>query len=238
VAVYRYLPQLVALGSTTLLNLMFCGKEWKGELVTEENFLRRIKGVRRDLGHLLFHFTRSVSPDSTGLEPEVPMSAFDVLQKILRERRLIGSGRWVKGGHRCACFTEAPISELASVFALSESSTEKNPRYEPYGIAVRKEWLFERGGRPVIYQTDSERESLPQGIQWGHVRYEPPNIDFTWEREWRLCIDILTLEPQDTLVVVRTVQEAYRISYEFSQLSHDGCFSRSIRPLATVVMTR
>jgi hypothetical protein len=190
--------------------------------VTEENFLRRIKGVRWDLGHHPFHFTRSVSPDSTDLEPEVPMSAFDVLLKILRERRLVGSGRWVKGGYRCVCFTGTPISELASVFALSGSPTEKNPRYEPYGIAVRKEWLFERGGRPVIYQTHSEHESLPQGIQWRHVRYEPPNIDFTWEREWRLCTDILTLEPQDTLVVVPTVQEAYWISHEFSQLSHVG----------------
>jgi hypothetical protein len=30
------------------------------------------------------------------------------------------------------------------------------------------------------------------------------------------------LEPQATLVVVRTSQEAYRISYEFSQLSYVG----------------
>ena len=66
--------------------------------MTEENLLRRIRGVRRDLGHLLFHFTRSVSPDPTVLEPGVPMLAFDVLRKILRERQLVGSGRWVRGG--------------------------------------------------------------------------------------------------------------------------------------------
>ena len=178
--------------------------------MTEENLLRRIRGVRRDLGHLLFHFTRSVSPDPTDPAPVASMSAFDVLQQILRERQLIGSGRWIRGGHRCVCFTEAPIAELASVFALGGSSAETNPRYEPYGVAVRKEWLFERGGRPVIYQTDAERVSLPQGLQWRHARYEPPHIDFTWEREWRLCTDILKLEPQDTLVVVRTVHEAYR----------------------------
>jgi hypothetical protein len=190
--------------------------------MTEENLLRRIRGVRRDLGHLLFHFTRSVSPDPTDLAPVVPMSAFDILRKILHECQLVGSGRWVKGGHRCVCFTEAPISELASVFALGGSPGEKNPRYEPYGVAVRKEWLFERGGRPVIYQTDLERVSLPQGLQWRHVRYEPPNIDFTWEREWRICTNFLTLEPQATLVVMRTRHEAYQLSYEFSQLSHVG----------------
>lgn len=177
------------------------------------------RGVRRDLGHLLFHFTRSVSPEPTDGKPTVPMSAFNVLQKILRERQLIGSGRWVKGGHRCVCFTEAPISELASVFAISEVPGENNPRYKPYGIAVRKEWLFTRGGRPVIYQTDLERTSLPQTLQWRHVRYEPPHIDFTWEREWRLCTDSLMLEPEATLVVVRTSQEAYQISYKFSELS-------------------
>jgi hypothetical protein len=103
-------PAILDIATYLSLNKLFCNKELEGELVTEENLLRRIRGVRRDLGHRLFHFTRSVSPGPTDLEPAAPIPAFDVLQKILRERQLIGSGRWVKGGHRCVCFTEAPIS--------------------------------------------------------------------------------------------------------------------------------
>ncbi|MDD2540339.1 MAG: hypothetical protein PHH28_04760 [Desulfuromonadaceae bacterium] len=95
----------------------------------------------------------------------------------------------------------------------------ERPRYEPYGIAVRKDWLFQRNGRPVIYQPDSEYPLLPPQLQWRHVRYEPPNVDFTWEREWRVQCDELQIAPNEVLVLVRSVQEAHSITYGFSQLS-------------------
>jgi hypothetical protein len=68
----------------------------------------------------------------------------------------------------------------------------------PFGILLPKSWLFERGGRPVIYQSDDELFRLPDSLRYRHVRYEPasqPPIDFTWEREWRIQTAELTLEP-------------------------------------------
>ena len=41
------------------------------------------------------------------------------------------------------------------MITLSES---KSYRYEPFGIGVKKEWLYEKGGRPVIYSSDEEYE--------------------------------------------------------------------------------
>jgi hypothetical protein len=68
---------------------------------------------------------------------------------------------------------------------------------------VPKDWLFERGGRPVIYQTDDEYSDLPESLRWRHVQYDPPNgVDFTWEREWRIKIDELPLDSSVTGVLV------------------------------------
>jgi hypothetical protein len=177
--------------------------------------LRRMKLIRRDQGNLLFHFTRANGQNI----------ASHVLDKIIREGRLIGSGNLIRGGHKCVCFTEAPITELHATFSLVELTSDQKDRvrYESFGVAVTKEWLFERGGRPVIYQSEKEFKTLPESLQYRHVRYEPNrDIDFTWEREWRIHCDELRLDPKETLVVVPTCEESYELMYGHSTLVDDG----------------
>ena len=183
---------------------------------------------RKDMGNLLFHFTRSrpqgeLSPCNVSLPANSYgyKTAFEVLTEIIRSGKLIGSNKFNKGGHCCVSFTEWPVSELASLFAINNEllKCNKKPRYEPYGIAVTKDWLYQKGGRHVIYQSESEYTDLPPKLQWRHVRYEPPNFDFTWEREWRIPCQELFLAPQEVLVIVRDKQEAHNITYGFSQLT-------------------
>lgn len=184
----------------------------------------RISLVRRDLGHLLFHFTReSTGPvviEREGSKQTLGKGPEAVLQKIITEQRLIGSSRMIEGNHKCVCFTEAPITEMAALFSLVKiaESASHHTRYRPYGIAVKKEWLFARGGRPVIYQPQAEYSLLPPGLQFRHVRYEPDNgIDFTWEREWRIRTDELTISPShgEVLVVVPSADEAFDVTKKF-----------------------
>ncbi len=118
---------------------------------------KRIRLVRRDVGSLLFHFTRKpAEPFVVVATPNgdryTPSSGSAVLRKILYEARLTGSDKW-SPGYPCVCFTEAPIQEFNAIFSLVEiaASKQEKPRYEPYGIAVSKKWLFAQGGRPVIY---------------------------------------------------------------------------------------
>lgn len=190
---------------------------------------RRIRLVRRDLGGLLFHFTRT--PDAkwvkyttaSGGTSASPASASAVLWKILHEGTLLGSDRW-SAGRSCVCFTEAPIQELVSVFSLIEiaASQPERPRYEPYGIAVSKEWLYAQGGRPVIYDSPDAEEDYPDPLRYRFVPYTPGSgPDFTWEREWRIQTPMLTLDPRHTLVVVPTADEAFEITYGFADLVPD-----------------
>ena len=89
--------------------------------------------------------------------------AFDVLQQIVQERCLCGGTGHIRGGYQCVCFTEAPQNTFHNVIG----------RYRPFGIRVSKKWLYQEGGRPVIYQSDQEYDALPESHRWRHVRYEP-----------------------------------------------------------------
>lgn len=54
------------------------------------------------------------------------------------------------------------------------------------------------------------------------VPYDPLNgIDYTWEREWRIKTDSLTLDPNNTLVVVPTATEAFDLAYELADMEAD-----------------
>ena len=185
----------------------------------------RIDLVRRDIGNLLFHFTRiprkEIIIHRGNFNQNLGREASSVLNKILIEEKLIGTSEWIKGcTDKCISFTEAPISELAALFSLVRIAATKKlrPRYEPYGIAVSKKWLYERGGRPVVYDHQQAYKQLPKRLRYRFVPYNPlQKIDTTWEREWRICIDELVLDPLKTLVIVPDAITAYNITYGYAQ---------------------
>ncbi|MGD0572579.1 MAG: hypothetical protein ABSB11_06120 [Sedimentisphaerales bacterium] len=191
----------------------------------------RIRLVRRDIGDLLFHFTRRVSPHIFNMTPQHTISlsgsASDVLWEILFEGKLKGTANWTYG-EKCICFTEAPIQEFNSIFSLIRiaASKQERPRYEPYGIAVSKKWLFEQGGRPVIYDHPESLKDFPEALKYRFVPYNPKEgIDFTWEREWRIKSEALKLNPKQTLAVLPTADEAFDLVYNFADMEADWDYS-------------
>lgn len=146
--------------------------------------------IRGDLSNRLIHLTRRTETQR----------AEDIFKEIVRSKKLIGSGKDTRGAHKCVCFTEAPLTTLTHALASREIN---GMRYEPFGVMVSKEWLFDMGGRPVIYQTNEEYDLLPEALQYRHVRYEPSNRkDYTWEREWRIKTEELVLDPAHITLIV------------------------------------
>jgi hypothetical protein len=87
---------------------------------------------------------------------------------------------------------------------------------------IEKKWLFTRGGRPVIYQSDTEFELLHEDQRFRHVRYEPDaDVDFTWEREWRIRTNELSLDPKVATLIVPT-----RAWEQWAQNQHTAMLSR------------
>ena len=146
---------------------------------------------RIDLSQHLIHFTK----------PGGGADALEVLLKILRERRLLGSADLVKGGTPCVSFTEAPFDVLAAGF----NGPKGYSRYSAIGLRFPKTHVFRAGGRPVIYQPNAEYDRLPGDLRWRHVRFEPlgeATIDWTWEREWRLPCEEFPFAEKEVEVVL------------------------------------
>ncbi|QXC29313.1 MULTISPECIES: hypothetical protein [Aeromonas] len=140
---------------------------------------------RDDISKFLVHWTKG----------ETYEEAFDTLRSIVFEQKLLGGNGHIKGGHTCICFTEAPQDKFHAIAG----------KYKPFGVRVSKKWLFQQGGRPVIYQSEQEYYSLPAGHAWRHVRYEPdrvPPVDFSWEREWRIQSSELALPPEEVFLIL------------------------------------
>jgi hypothetical protein len=148
--------------------------------------------TRPDISDKLIHFTGP--RDDWG-------KAYSRLRSIITEGLIRGGNGMVRSGDRCVCFTEAPLLSLPDGFVNPSNYS----RYSPFGIIVDKSWLFEAGGRPVIYQSESEYAALPEQLRWRHVRYEPTGttpIDFTWEREWRIKCKQLVIRANEAGIVV------------------------------------
>lgn len=123
--------------------------------------------------------------------------------KILTGGRISGSVRDIRGGYSCVCFSEAPISAIGQVLARQDSGI----RYGPYGFMFSKDYLFEQGARPVLYQTEEEYALLPEELQYKHVKLElarDPKVDWSCEREWRQKADYLNLDIRRTTLILPT----------------------------------
>lgn len=153
--------------------------------------------MRDDISDKLVHLTKGADSDPTKHREEAATN----LLSILRQRQLVGGTGFIKGSHKCVCFSEAPIGKLSHILAAKENN---NFKYQPYGIIVEKKWLYEKGGRPVIYGPDEDYLILHESMKYRHVRFHlgKYEVDHTWEREWRIKTDALMIDPQDVTVVV------------------------------------
>lgn len=108
------------------------------------------------------------------------------------------------------CFTETPLSEIHSLLEISYRGID----LKPYGLAFVKKRLMKRGVSPVVYinnkRTDADtlfqalcgirqdnlneaKKILPLIAVFGKKiksptasSRSPGDVDFIWEREWRL----------------------------------------------------
>jgi len=162
--------------------------------------------IRDDLSEKIIHLTRGPTYDD----------AAEIFLAILAEKQLRGGTGLIKGGFSCVCFSEAPVAKLSQILA---NPMAHGIRYKPFGVMIDKRWLFEQGGRPVVYQPDYEFELLHDMHKFRHVRYEPKiNIDYTWEREWRIQTDKLALDPEVATIIVPNHEWVRKISKRHEEM--------------------
>jgi hypothetical protein len=156
----------------------------------EQDWIDRIKS-RSDLSTQVTHLTKPGVIDGREID------ALDVLIKILRERKIIGSNTasgFIVGTIPAVCFMEAPPYSLCEnidfEYELSKKHDRK-PKYHGFGLMLPKTYVYRRGGRPVIYEeTETAKQFLPATQWWRIVRFDLSDsdnmVDWTHEREWRI----------------------------------------------------
>ena len=159
---------------------------------------------RNDMAARITHLTRGQTDDE----------AFGNLWKILVDKKLNGSGNsgFINGKTKAVCFQELPLSAIAENLMYEEMLGDKI-RYSAFGIRFHKKYIYDKGGRPVIYENKEVMKSLlPKEEYWRIVDLDLTNpdsfVDWTHEREWRVPNE-LKFNYEDIEVIVKT-GEYYR----------------------------
>ncbi len=179
------------------------------ELIKKMNkTLLAIVESREDLSDYLFHFTNGGK-------------AKEILIKITKDKFLKDiNNRGV------ICFTEAPLLSLTSMFKIFEKY--RNPMYAPYGIAIKKDFIFGLGGRNVVYGLPNEKIYIDSCIKWRFEEYEPGKKDFTWLREWRVPVQSIHLTMDNCFVITKEKLDLQRLMFNQENIVDveiDGCVS-------------
>jgi hypothetical protein len=163
----------------------------------------------------LVHCTRECSGPWPGQEhhdylddlifdrPSGDHSVRNTLRRILSERRLRAVSRPVRGAAAAVSFTACPHQQLASrrTFRAHRGRWD----FEPYGLAISRDWLLAQGARPVVYRDHSDL--------MGNDPFEQPArsqgsgcYDWRTEQEWRHPgdIDLGSLPADSALVLVHS----------------------------------
>lgn len=157
---------------------------------------------RNDISSRLTHLTKGSTPEET----------FQTLIKILEMKKIIGSTTetgFIIGNKSAVCFQEAPLNAIAENLQYEKKlreDTNSKIRYGAFGLRFNKIWIYNKGGRPVIYEEKELMKSiLPKEEHWRIVNYDLHDrnyiIDWTHEREWRVPGDV-NFEYKDIEILV------------------------------------
>ena len=111
---------------------------------------------RSDFSSKLVHLTKN--HDAT--------SGFGNLFKILTEKKILGStteSGFICGNIPAVCFQDMPLHSIAENIYyeqyLKKNQNSQKHRYTGYGLRFSKEYIYQKGGRPVIYDRTKDAKS-------------------------------------------------------------------------------
>lgn len=138
-------------------------------------------------------------------------TAFDALINILETGRIFAGGRMTRGETKAVSFTAGGVDELNRIIKWRPALIRWN--LEPFGLAIKKKVLAERGAKKVIYGDNEVWNRLEKGDRFRFQYQGRGDMDWSVEKEWRLPFDLnLTdIHPRDMVVVVPDEQFAAEV---------------------------
>lgn len=162
--------------------------------------------LRTDMSLSLVHLTRPITINRTEYSP------VDILLKILKEQKLIGSTNYpgyIIGSTRAVCFQETSLISVAQSLYYEKRERDrgysKEVRYSGVGLSFYKRYIYQKGGRPVFYEKTENRNILQPSEWWRLVDFNHENekdiTDWTHEREWRVPNDFTFKREHASIIV-------------------------------------
>jgi hypothetical protein len=148
--------------------------------------------------------------------PGASHTGFDTLIRILKEQRIRGSEKLIRGAHAIVCFTECGPQEVQKIMEWRKGLIRWS--FEPYGVAFARESLFKLGARPTIYAIEEAFEDLSNDLKHLFQFQRSHGKQWTAEKEWRMKGDLCfaDLDDRDIVVIVSTVREAETVRDSFN----------------------
>src|SRR5690606_31189207 len=133
------------------------------------------------------------------------------LQRILTQRKLVGTSRTIPGQRAVVCFSALPLLEVIARRRFRPHLGRWDA--EPYGLAIDLDAARRLGAQPVIYSdTGANGSRLPPEDCWRR-QSRGRTFDWTAEREWRLpgTADLRLLPQSKAVVFVDRDEEITRL---------------------------
>jgi hypothetical protein len=190
--------------------------------------IRRLDEIRWE--RYLYHYTRSCPGPWLGEEdrdyllslldnsPLAGHTALHALIRILKERRVRGSSRLVRGNDAVVSFSSRSPQEIGKMRQWNPALIRWT--FEPYGLALSRKLLKNFGARPAVYAKSETYHRLPHAERFRFQRHEPPRCSWKHEREWRLPHD-LSLEGisrEDYFVFIPTYEDVLELEFHLAAL--------------------
>ena len=145
--------------------------------------------------------------------PDADHSTLSTLRRIVGQKRLIASGKTIRGGCPAVSFTACPLENLPALHRYRTHRVRWD--FEPYGLCLRRSWLQSRGVRPVQYGNEALWQSLTEDERpFFQLAVGESGIDWTIEQEWRAVGDVSLkdLTSDDVILFVPDFESAKSIA--------------------------
>ena len=134
------------------------------------------------------------------------------LRRILATNRIVATNELTRDARPVVCFSDISFAELLQrrVFRSHMGRWD----FEPFGVAIRKDWLKGIGCRQVIYGNNSRWANLSDSDRPFFQMNDEGAIDWSHEKEWRVVgdVDLRRVSADAAVVFVPTEQDATEIS--------------------------
>ncbi|MCC8381932.1 hypothetical protein [Xenorhabdus sp. PB30.3] len=177
-------------------------------------------GYRSDYSDYLYHWIKTTTRFTD--KNKAFDIAFETMKSII-DSGFICSGAYLdnKSKNKCISFTESVLDEINVDKSL----------YQPFGFQFKKSRVFDLGGRHAIYSPSHEKNELGTH-QWRFVKFDLNDKtnwhDFSWEREWRLNEESISILEHCTGIYVPNEYYQQKAIELLSDITLCNAYSNSV----------